>query len=67
MQVPLRGTSVTRQALDAVMSWHCSGEKRWIYLHILVLTITFAVLGLVQLVHFGGKHVMMYIVGAFSY
>jgi hypothetical protein len=45
------------------MSWHCSGERRWIYPHILVLTITFALLGLVQLVHFGGKHIMMYIVG----
>lgn len=47
------------------MSWHCSGERRWIYLHILAL-ITFALLGLVQLCVFGGKHIV-YIVGAFSY
>lgn len=33
----------------AVMSWHCSGERRWIYLHILGLTVTFSPLGLVQL------------------
>lgn len=49
------------------MSWHCSGERRWIYLHILVLMITFALLGLMQVVVFGGKHIMMYIVGALSY